>query len=56
LARGGDVAFDGLLRQAQVLVGDYYDVALRDYDLHVSALARWRLAGLRPVGPAYPCR
>jgi uncharacterized membrane protein YphA (DoxX/SURF4 family) len=34
-----------------LLLGDYYDVALRDFGLLVGALALWRLAaGHRPAG------
>ena len=31
-----------------LLLGDYYDVALRDFGLMVAALALWRLAAARP--------
>jgi len=33
-----------------LMLGDYYDVALRDFGLLVGALALWRLASRRPVG------
>jgi hypothetical protein len=35
-----------------LLLGDYYDVALRDFGLLVGALALWRLAGRRPASRA----
>ena len=35
-----------------LILGDYYDVALRDFGLLVGALALWRLAGSRPADPA----
>ena len=38
-----------------LILGDFYDVALRDFGLLVGALALWRLAS-RPVGPAEPRR
>jgi uncharacterized membrane protein YphA (DoxX/SURF4 family) len=40
-----------------LLLGDYYDVALRDFGLFVGALALWRLATRRrPADPAKPLR
>jgi hypothetical protein len=33
-----------------LILGDYYDVALRDFGLLVGALALWRLASGRPAG------
>src|SRR3954451_23093187 len=33
-----------------LILGDYYDVALRDFGLLVGALALWRLACGRPAG------
>ena len=33
-----------------LVIGDYYDVALRDFGLLVGALALWRLAARRPAG------
>ena len=38
-----------------LILGDYYDVALRDFGLLVAALALWRLAG-RTADPAEPRR
>jgi hypothetical protein len=38
-----------------LILGDYYDVALRDFGLLVGALALWRLA-IRGTGPAEPRR
>src|SRR3954469_8559324 len=35
-----------------LILGDYYDVALRDFGLLVGALALWRLADRRPADPA----
>ena len=35
-----------------LILGDYYDVALRDFGLLVGALALWRLAGRPAAGPA----
>jgi uncharacterized membrane protein YphA (DoxX/SURF4 family) len=35
-----------------LILGDYYDVALRDFGLLVGALALWRLASRRPADPA----
>src|SRR3954451_67450 len=37
-------------------LGDFYDVALRDFGLLVGALALWRLASRRPAGSADPRR
>ena len=37
-----------------LILGDYYDVALRDFGLLVGALALWRLATPRPEGSAGP--
>ena len=39
-----------------LMLGDYYDVALRDFGLLVGALALWRLASYRPAAPAEPRR
>jgi uncharacterized membrane protein YphA (DoxX/SURF4 family) len=39
-----------------LILGDFYDVALRDFGLLVGALALWRLASHRPAGPAEPRR
>jgi len=39
-----------------LILGDYYDVALRDFGLLVSALALWRLASRRPAGSNEPRR
>jgi uncharacterized membrane protein YphA (DoxX/SURF4 family) len=39
-----------------LILGDFYDVALRDFGLLVGALALWRLAGRRPADPAEPRR
>jgi uncharacterized membrane protein YphA (DoxX/SURF4 family) len=33
-----------------LMLGDHYDVALRDFGLLVGALALWRLANRRPAG------
>ncbi|MEV0136811.1 hypothetical protein AB0H83_51355 [Dactylosporangium sp. NPDC050688] len=35
-----------------LILGDFYDVALRDFGLLVGALALWRLAGRRPADTA----
>jgi hypothetical protein len=35
-----------------LVLGDFYDVALRDFGLLVGALALWRLAAGRPARPA----
>ena len=35
-----------------LILGDFYDVALRDFGLLVGALALWRPASHRPAGPA----
>src|SRR3982750_2000095 len=35
-----------------LILGDFYDVALRDFGLLVGALALWRLARRRPAAPA----
>src|SRR4051794_10179055 len=35
-----------------LILGDYYDVALRDFGLLVGALALWRLASRRSTGSA----
>jgi hypothetical protein len=35
-----------------LMLGDYYDVALRDFGLLVGALALWRLAARRPAHTA----
>ena len=37
-----------------LILGDYYDVALRDFGLLVGALALWRLAAAGPAGRAAP--
>ena len=40
-----------------LVLGDYYDVALRDVGLLAGALALWRLAAARrPAGPETPTR
>ena len=39
-----------------LILGDFYDVALRDFGLLVGALALWRLAGRQPADPAEPRR
>jgi uncharacterized membrane protein YphA (DoxX/SURF4 family) len=39
-----------------LILGDFYDVALRDFGLLVGALALWRLAGHRSAAPAEPRR
>jgi uncharacterized membrane protein YphA (DoxX/SURF4 family) len=39
-----------------LILGDFYDVALRDFGLLVGALALWRLASRRPAGSAEPRR
>jgi hypothetical protein len=40
-----------------LLLGDFYDVALRDFGLLVGALALWRLAaGRQPADPPVPHR
>jgi uncharacterized membrane protein YphA (DoxX/SURF4 family) len=39
-----------------LILGDFYDVALRDFGLLIGALALWRLAGRRPADPAEPRR
>jgi hypothetical protein len=39
-----------------LLLGDFYDVALRDFGLLVGALALWRLASRRLADPADPRR
>jgi uncharacterized membrane protein YphA (DoxX/SURF4 family) len=39
-----------------LILGDFYDVALRDFGLLVGALALWRLASRRPADPAEPRR
>jgi uncharacterized membrane protein YphA (DoxX/SURF4 family) len=39
-----------------LILGDYYDVALRDFGLLVGALALWRLASRQPAGPTEPRR
>jgi uncharacterized membrane protein YphA (DoxX/SURF4 family) len=39
-----------------LILGDYYDVALRDFGLFVGVLALWRLADSRPADPAGPRR
>src|SRR4051794_10339323 len=36
-----------------LILGDFYDVALRDLGLLLGALALWRLAGSRPADPAW---
>jgi uncharacterized membrane protein YphA (DoxX/SURF4 family) len=35
-----------------LILGEYYDVALRDFGLLVGALALWRLASRQPAHPA----
>ncbi|MFG1674386.1 hypothetical protein [Micromonospora sp. NPDC049282] len=35
-----------------LILGDFFDVALRDFGLLVAALALWRLASRRPANPA----
>jgi uncharacterized membrane protein YphA (DoxX/SURF4 family) len=37
-----------------LILGDFYDVALRDFGLLVGALALWRLASRGPADPAGP--
>jgi uncharacterized membrane protein YphA (DoxX/SURF4 family) len=37
-----------------LILGAFYDVALRDFGLLVGALALWRLASRRPADPAGP--
>src|SRR3954452_17951416 len=37
-----------------LILGDYYDVALRDFGLLAGALALWLLANRRPAAPANP--
>src|SRR3954468_1590677 len=37
-----------------LILGDFYDVALRDFGLLVGALALWRLASHRSADPAKP--
>jgi uncharacterized membrane protein YphA (DoxX/SURF4 family) len=39
-----------------LILGDFYDVALRDFGLLAGALALWRLASPRPADPAEPRR
>lgn len=39
-----------------LILGDFYDVALRDFGLLVGALALWRLTGRGPADPARPRR
>jgi uncharacterized membrane protein YphA (DoxX/SURF4 family) len=39
-----------------LILGDFYDVALRDFGLLVGALALWRLASRRPADLAEPRR
>ena len=39
-----------------LILGDFYDVALRDFGLLVGALALWRLASRRPASPVEPRR
>jgi uncharacterized membrane protein YphA (DoxX/SURF4 family) len=39
-----------------LILGDFYDVALRDLGLLVGALALWRLANRGPADPADPRR
>ena len=39
-----------------LILGDFYDVALRDFGLLVGALALWRLAGHRSAAPDEPRR
>src|SRR5215216_426334 len=37
-----------------LILGNFYDVALRDFGLLVAAVALWRLASRRPASPAEP--
>ena len=39
-----------------LILGDFYDVALRDFGLLVAAVALWRLAGRRAADPSVPRR
>ena len=39
-----------------LILGDFYDVALRDFGLLVGALALWRLTSRRSADPAEPRR
>jgi uncharacterized membrane protein YphA (DoxX/SURF4 family) len=39
-----------------LILGDFYDVALRDFGLLVAAVALWRLASRRAADPAEPHR